>query len=109
LWNQELTLFFATQLALERLGGSPMCPLADRQRSQYDLAFTAAELAERRRKYRILWRLNRVLSILLLPVTIPLTLLKWAVITILHVVSKLGRLASGALGSGRRPSAPSAS
>jgi hypothetical protein len=98
LWRQELTLLFATQQALERLGGKASFPLSDPQRREYDRPFTEAELAARRRKYRLRWQVGRVLWVLLLPVTIPWTLLKWIVIAILHGVGKVGRMAKEARG-----------
>ena len=103
LWEQELTLLFATQMALERLGGVSPFPLTDQQRSEYDRSFTAAELIERRRKYHARWKVWRVLSVLLLPITIPWTLLKWIVIAIVPGVWKMGRAVKALLGP---PSGP---
>jgi len=108
LWEQELTLLFAAQLALERLGGDSTFPLTDPQRREYDRPFTAAELDERRRKWAVRMKWGRVLWVLLLPVTIPWTLLKWIVIAILPGVWKLGRAAKALLGFRGSPSEPRA-
>ena len=106
LWEQELTLLFATQMALERLGGVSPFPLSDQQRSEYDRSLTAAELMERRRAFRVRQKWGRVLWVLLLPITIPWTLLKWIVIAIVPGVWKVGRTAKAALGSRGGPSEP---
>ena len=106
LWEQELTLLFATQLALERLGGDSIFPLINPQRSEYDRPFTAAELDQRRRAWASKVKWGRVLWVLLLPVTIPWTLLKWIVIAIVPGAWKLGRAAKLAVGLGGRPSEP---
>lgn len=104
LWEQELTLLFATQLALDRLGGDSIFPLSEQQRSEYDRPFTAAELAERRRAWGNKVKWGRVLWVVLLPVSIPWTLLKWIVIAIVPGVWKLGRAAKMVLGFGDSPS-----
>jgi hypothetical protein len=95
LWKNDPTLLFAAQLALERLGGKAFFPLSDQQRTHYDRAVTVTELAERRRQHRVRWKLNGVLSILLLPIRIPWMLLKWTVIALIHGAWKLGRAAKG--------------
>lgn len=101
--EQELTLLFATQLALERLGGVSPFPLTDQQRSEYDRPFTAAELAPRRREWRTQMKWGLVETVLLLPVTIPLKLIQWIVIAILHIAWKMGRAAKALLGFGSGP------
>jgi hypothetical protein len=99
-WKREPTLFVATQLALERLGGFATFPLTDQQRSDCDRQLTTADMADRRRRWRQRVRYGRVLQVLLLPVTIPLTLLKWLVVAIVPGVWKLGRSVT-ALARGR--------
>jgi hypothetical protein len=90
-WKREPTLFVSTQLALERLGGVSTFPLTEQQRGDCDRLLTADEIGDRRRRWRQRLRYGRVLQFLLLPVTIPLTLLKWLVVAIVPGVWKLGR------------------
>jgi hypothetical protein len=73
--GQEPTLFMATILALEALGGEPREPLPEDQRREYGRPITIAELQERRRKTHRQLGWAAVVYVLLLPLTIPLFLL----------------------------------
>jgi hypothetical protein len=72
--GQEPTLLLVTILALEDLGGRPRHPIGEVERRQYGTPITPAQLEERRRKLaRQLWPIV-VVSVLLLPLAIPLWL-----------------------------------
>jgi hypothetical protein len=75
LWGfvgQEPTLLFATQIALEALGGRPLHPIPEEVRREYGRAIHAAELEHRRRKLTKQMRPAVMVMILLLPLLIPL-------------------------------------
>jgi hypothetical protein len=69
--GQEPTLFFATILALESLGGRPRDPLDDDERQRYGTSIAPAELAERRREVRRRMWPAVVIGLVLLPILIP--------------------------------------
>jgi hypothetical protein len=86
--GQEPTLFFATLLALEALGGRPREPLSDEDRREYGVQISPAELQERRRRMTRRALPGLLIRLVLLPVLIPL----WAVGLLCFLVSLPWRL-----------------
>jgi hypothetical protein len=80
----EPTLFFATILALERLGGRFDKPLADDERLKYDRPLTLGELKQRHEKTRRRAFFASLLFVILLPLLLPLYALGivWTVLTV---------------------------
>jgi hypothetical protein len=75
-WEQELTLYFATLISLENLGGKiEDQKLSLRLRKKYGRALTEDELHNRCVGKEKLVRRDRVIMKCLLPITIPLGLL----------------------------------
>jgi hypothetical protein len=89
--GQEPTLFFATLLALEALGGRPREPFSDEDRREYGSPISPAELEERRRKLTRHALPAVLIGLVLLPVLIPL----WVVGLLWFLVSMPWRIWRG--------------
>ncbi len=109
--GQEPTLFLATELALEGLGGRPRHPIPEEAGREYGRPITAGELKERRRKFKKrLWP-AALISILLLPVAVPVCLagiiltLPWRLWKANKVYGSLAETPRGSAvpGTSRRP------
>jgi len=67
----EPTLISVTILALEALGGHPREPITPEMRREYGKPITGTQFEERRRQWRKEMRATTALSVLLLPLLIP--------------------------------------
>ena len=76
--GQEPTLFFATVLALEALGGRPRDPVTDDVRRQYGHAISPEELKRRHRKVQRHGIVMLTAAVVLFPLLLPLWILSIA-------------------------------
>jgi hypothetical protein len=79
--NQEPTLLFVTLLALEALGGRPRELIPDEIRRIFSSPISTSELEERRRKMRRRVRLRTAVTLVMLPILVPLWIL-WFLVTL---------------------------
>jgi hypothetical protein len=70
--GQECTIWYATLIALEALGGRPFPPISKKSHQQYGRPITVSQLKKRRRMELVL---STIFLALALPVLIPLYLL----------------------------------
>jgi hypothetical protein len=80
--GQELTIIFATMLALEALGGHLREPVSEEMRREYGSRIATAELERRQRKVERQSLLTLLLGTILLPILLPL----WAASIVWHLV-----------------------
>ena len=91
--GQEPTLMAVTELALDALGGQPRNPIADADRSTYDRAITADDIAERNRNVATQMRRTIWATVVMLPVLIPLWIAGciWGILTMPYRIWKAGK------------------
>jgi hypothetical protein len=77
--GQEPTLFFATTLALEQLGGLLREPIPENVRREYGHSISSAELSRRHRTAQKHMLLTFAASLLLLPILVPV----WTVMALI--------------------------
>ncbi|MDB5331345.1 MAG: hypothetical protein JWP03_2496 [Phycisphaerales bacterium] len=86
--GQEPTLFFATKLSLEALGGRLRKPTGENERREYGSRITVAELERRHRKLERQSLLALSLGVILLPILLPL----WVASIVWHLVTMPWRI-----------------
>src|SRR5262249_18087029 len=74
--GHEPTLLMVTLIALEALGGRPREPLTFEDRQEYSKKITEEELTKRREVLHRQFKRTAWITMLLLPITIPLFLLQ---------------------------------